>query len=102
MFNLLVSADSVAWESDQRMRMLRQRFLEYSGDESATISLGNPESLKVLERVQTILLYEDGVDAPNANVARFGRMKDIRVDGSNISFRFNEAGRIARGRVVDL
>jgi hypothetical protein len=50
MFNLLVSASSTAWESDQRMGMSASRFGEYSGDEYEGISVKNQESLKRLAR----------------------------------------------------
>jgi hypothetical protein len=44
MFNVLVAGDGTAWESDQRMGMPVERFLEYSGDESEAISIKSPSS----------------------------------------------------------
>lgn len=102
MFNLLVSADSTAWESDQRMTMLASRFGEYSGDEYAGISLKDQSSLKRLEQAQTLLMYETGVGSPNADVVRIGQMRDIRVSGGQITFRFSETGRIPQEKVDEL
>ena len=54
MFNILISASSTAWESDQRMEMQVGRFGEYSGTEYEGISTQNQASLKRLEQVQTL------------------------------------------------
>jgi len=78
------------------MSMLTSRFLEYSGDESEGIALGKPETLRVLERVQSLLLYETGTLGPNGDVVRLGQMHGIRVGGSRITFRFAETGRLLR------
>ncbi len=78
------------------------RFGEYSGDEYEGISIKNRESLKRLEQVQTLLMYEYGVEGPNTDVVRVGQMRDIRVSGGEISFRFTETGRIPRGKVDEL
>jgi TIR domain len=102
MFNLLVSADSTAWESDQRMGMPAERFGEHSGDECEGISTKDQTSLKRLEHLQTLLMYELCVDGPNADVVRIGQMRDIRVSGGKISFRFTETGRIPRDKVDEL
>lgn len=102
MFNLLVSADSTAWESDQRMAMMASRFGEYSGDEYTGISTKNQASLKRLEQVPTLLMYEDGVDGPNTDFVRVGQMRDIRLSGGDITFRFAETGRIPREKVDEL
>ena len=81
MFNLLVSASSTAWESDQRMGMSASRFGEYSGDEYVGISVKNQESLKRLEQVPTLLMYEDRTEGLNADVVRVGQMRGIRTSG---------------------
>ena len=94
MFNVLVSGDGTAWESNQRMGMMTDRFLEHSGDESEFISHDKPETLKALERVPSLLLYESGVRGPGADSVRVGQMRDIRVRGGNVTFRFAETGRI--------
>jgi hypothetical protein len=102
MFNLLVSGNSTAWESDQRMGMLASRFGEYSGDEYERISTKNQASLRRLERVQTLLMYEVGVEGPNTDVVRVGQMRDIRISGGDITFRFTESGRLPRDKVYEL
>jgi hypothetical protein len=94
MFNVLISADETAWESDHRMAMMTERFLESSGDESEFISRERPETLKALERVQSLLLYEDGVCGPGAGFVRVGQLRDIRITGWKMTFRFAEMGRI--------
>lgn len=95
MFNVLVSADETEWESGQRMSMLKSRFTEYSGDEAVGIDLSEPSSLDVLERVRTLLLYENGVGEPNGHIVRVGRMRSIQIEHSVVSFRFVEEGRIS-------
>ena len=102
MFNLLISADSTAWESDQRMRMPISRFGEYSGDEYEGISTKHPMSLKRLEQVQTLLMYEKDVSGPTADVVRLGQMRDIRLSGGEVTFRFTETGRISAQKVEEL
>ncbi|MCH8151882.1 MAG: TIR domain-containing protein [Planctomycetes bacterium] len=102
MFNMLITADETAWESDQRMGMMASRFGEYSGDEIETISVSNPESLKALERVQSLLMYEDCVGGPSADVVRVGQMRDIRVRSGEVTFRFTESGRIPRDTIREV
>ncbi len=95
MFNVLIAYDEFAWESDQRLAMPSNRFGEYNGDEVGNISPKKPQSLKALERIHSLLLYENSVDGPNADVVRVGQLRDIRVGRSgDISFRFSETGRI--------
>jgi hypothetical protein len=102
MFNILISGDPTAWESDQRMGMSTDRFLEHSGDESEAISLKDPENFKVLERVQSLLLYEKGTLGPGQNIVRIGQMRSIRVVPGRITFRFSEAGRIPNEKFEEL
>lgn len=102
MFNLLVSAFDTAWESDQRMGMDASRVGEYSGDEYEGISTKDQASLKRLEQVQTLLMYEYGTDGPNAEVVRVGQMRDVRKSGGEITFRFIETGRVSRDKVYEL
>jgi hypothetical protein len=83
MFNLLVSADSSAWEGKGRFSMPVDRFKEYSGDEAASLNVANPESLKVLERVPSILMYELGTEGNTAENAYFGELRDIQHSGSS-------------------
>ena len=102
MFNLLISGNSADWESDQRLGMSGSRFLECSGDECSGISLKDLNSLKRLERIHSLLMYEDGCDGPNADVVRIGQVRDIRFTGTGITFRFAESGRIPRDKIVEL
>ncbi len=94
MFNLLISGDDTAWESGPRMRISADRFGEYSGDEFDAISLTNPKSLKALERVHTLLMYESGVSSPGGDVVRVGQVRDIRSKSGDVTFRFVESGRL--------
>jgi hypothetical protein len=84
------------------MGMPASRFGEYSGDEYEGISTKNRASLKRLEQVQTLLMYEVGVEGPNTDVVRVGQMRDIRLSGGDITFRFTESGRIPRDKVDEL
>lgn len=63
MFKLLISADATAWETAQSMRMPAEWFKENSGDEAAEISLVQAQTLKVIEDVPALLMYEWGVKA---------------------------------------
>jgi hypothetical protein len=94
MFNVLIAGDGTAWESEQRLEMLTERFLEHSGDESENISAENLQSLKVLERIQSLLLYEGGAGGKAAGIIRLGQMRDIRPVRQSITFRFAETGRV--------
>lgn len=82
--------------------MMTSRFGEYSGDEIEEISVANPTSLKRLEQLQTLLMYEDGTEGPNTDIVRVGQLRDIRLSGNEITFRFTETGRIPRQNVVEL
>lgn len=105
MFNILVSADGTAWESGHRMGMDVSRFREYSGDESGDIALDRPHSLKLLEQVKTLLMYEDGIMSPNgttppnADLVRVGQLRDIRLVGGRLTFRFAEEGQFTKAVV---
>lgn len=92
MFNLLVSGTKNSWETDQLMSMELARFKEYSGTESQSISHKPEESLKLLEQVPSMLMYESCIDAPNAQIVRFGYLSDIRLVGSALVFRFIDQG----------
>ena len=76
MFNLLISGNVNAWETDQLMRMDAARFNnEYSGIESSQISAENPGSLQELEKIPSLLLYERGSEA-HADIVRFGFIRE--------------------------
>jgi len=94
MFNVLISADDTAWETDQLMRMDVSRFKEYTdGSEAKSVSLSKPDTLKLLEAVPALLMYERGTEGPNTDTARYGRLSEIRVAGRELVFRFREDGR---------
>ena len=101
MFNVLVSADETAWESDQRMGMQTGRFLEHSGDESESISATKPETLRALERVQSLLLYEMALVVPALNLSGLDKCRH-RVGSSQVTFRFAETGRFPANKFEDL
>jgi hypothetical protein len=84
------------------MEMSASRFGEYSGDECEGISIKDRASLKRLEQVQTLLMYEECTDGPNADVIRIGQMRDVRLSGGDITFRFTETGRVPREKVYEL
>jgi hypothetical protein len=102
MFNVLVSATGTAWETDQLMRFQTDRFKEHSdGIEAKHVSLDKPDTLKLLESISTLLMYERGTEGPNANVARYGHLQDIRITGKKLTFRFIEEGRFSRAVVEE-
>ncbi len=98
MFNVLISANSTAWESDGRLEFDATRFLEASETEAKEISAADPKTLKCLERITTILLYENVVTKRSRSIVRVGQMHDVQSDGTKITFRFAESGRIRRGQ----
>jgi hypothetical protein len=102
MFNVLIAGDGIAWESEQRLEMPSERFLEHSGDESENISVEKPKSLKVLERIQSVLLYEGGAGGKAAGIIRLGQLRDIRPVGRSVTFRFAETGRIPSAKFEEL
>jgi TIR domain-containing protein len=100
MFNVLVSANGTAWETDQLMRMPANRFKELSpGVEARSIDLKKADTLKLFEGVSTLLMYEQNTDGPNPDVVRYGKLVDVRIAGSEIVFRFDEHARFNRSVV---
>jgi hypothetical protein len=96
MFNILVSYNESAWETDQLMRMDAGRFGEYSGIECTDIAVANPPTLKSLENTDTLLMYEEHSKSPNVDVIRYGHLHGIRVVNKELVFRFEEKGRFTR------
>lgn len=98
MFNVLVSANDTAWETDQLMRMPTDRFKEHTvaAGLPKTISLRRPQSVKRLEGIPSLLLYESCVGAPNGDIVRYGTIHDLRVVAGELVFRFAEDGRFSR------
>jgi len=102
MFNLLVHYDAKAWETDQLMTMEVDRFKEYSGGECESIKPLDPESLKLLEGIDTLLMYESGSDSnPNIKLVRFGYLYEIRKLRSELVFRFKQKGTLKRSVLVE-
>ncbi|MCL6324726.1 MULTISPECIES: toll/interleukin-1 receptor domain-containing protein [Pectobacterium] len=101
MFNILISANKTAWEAESWMQISKERFKEYSGYECEDISLENPSDLKSLEKLQTFLLYENGVENESKKI-RVGHMRDIKIRGPNVCFRFSENGYIPSENLEDL
>lgn len=97
MFNVLISGSGDAWETDQLMRMDSSRFKEFTdGTEARGIEATNPESLRALEQVPALLLYEDGIRTWATDEVRYGRLSNIQLAGDHLVFRFKEEGRFTR------
>ena len=101
LFNVLVSANDTAWETDQLMRMPVDRFKEYTTASAAMrrISIQYPASLKQLEGVPSFLLYESCVGGASGEVVRYGTLRDLRVSDGELVFRFAEEGCFARAQI---
>jgi hypothetical protein len=87
MFNLLIAGHSEMWET-QPYSIGLGRFKEYSGHEAAAIDSARPESLRRLEDVPALLMYEVGAGGPHARVVRHGRIRNIVRRGSELTFAF--------------
>jgi hypothetical protein len=97
MFNILVSGIGNSWETDQLMRMELERFKESSPSaEAQQIDATNIDSLRLLEQVPALLLYEESMPNAETDEIRYGRLHDIRREGPNLVFRFHEEGRFTR------
>ncbi len=97
MFNVIVSSEPDAWETDQLMRMDVKRFKEYSGGpEADRIRIDQKATLKLIEKAPTLLLYESQAKGSNVDVVRYGFVRAISVNASYMFFRFEEYGRIPR------
>src|SRR5229473_2323594 len=96
MFNVLISGNPTQWETDQLMRMDVGRFKEYSGGEAENISASKSTTLKLLEGIDTLLMYESGSQSLNADLVRYGCLHDIRVVGKEMVFQFEEKGKFLR------
>lgn len=102
MFNVLISGNSISWETDQYMHMDKKRFGEHSGTEIQTVKLEQPETFKLLEDARALLLYESGASGDTARVVRIGHVHDISVGHKDIRFRFAETGRLPRDVIEEL
>jgi len=62
------------------------RFKEHSGSESEAVSAGKPETLKLLEKIDALLMYESGSSSHQVNVVRYGHLHGIKVVGKELVF----------------
>jgi hypothetical protein len=88
MFNLLVSGNGERWETAPYTSPV-ERFKEYSGVEAEAIDLARPETLRRLEEIPTLLMYEVGAGGPHARVVRHGRIRNIVRRGGELTFGFD-------------
>lgn len=97
MFNVIVTSDLEAQETDRRLEMPVDRFGERSGFEIDGVSLYDPASMRLLERSPALLLRE-GADEDTADETVFvGKLRNVRVEMDRIAFRFSESGRLTFG-----
>jgi hypothetical protein len=97
MFNLIVSSNATAWETDQIMRMEMGRFKEYSnGAEARSIHQTKPETLRLLNGTPALLMYEEFSDAEHKNTVKYGVLRDVTVAGDELTFRFEQDGYFPR------
>jgi TIR domain len=104
MFNVIVSSNTTAWETDQLMRITADRFMERGSSdnpEAARVSLKSPASLALVEGIPTLLFYEQCDPDPAADVIRYGTVHGVRRDGSDVVFRFTEEGRFSRATLAE-
>ena len=78
------------------MRMDAGRFREFSGIESENISVTSPSTLKSLEKIDTLLLYEEHSGSAHVDIVRYGQLYDIKLVGKDLVFKFGEKGRFSR------
>jgi hypothetical protein len=96
MFNILIHAGETAWETDQLMRMDVGRFKDYggySGSDADDISSDKLATLKSLEGIDTLLMYETG---SKVDLVRYGCLRSIKVVGKQLVFKFEEKGTFLR------
>ena len=96
MFNLLVSGDGTAWDTDQLMRMYAARFKQYSDSEAGSIFANKPTTLKAVEGIATLLMYETHSKSPNVGLVRYGNLRGITLVNRELIFRFEEKGTFLR------
>src|SRR5689334_6448484 len=100
MFSIIISAEADVWETDQVMRMRADRFKEYSGGHEADgISVEKPETLKLLNNTPALILYENGTAGKNADVVRYGLLRDVQFNKRYILFRLEQQATISRERL---
>ena len=89
MFNLLVSGSGDWWETAPLASSV-DRFKEYSGASSGKmVDAARPETLRRLEEIPTLLMYEANVGGPHAQTVRHGRLRNIVRRGRELTFDFD-------------
>jgi hypothetical protein len=96
MFNILTTGSDTAWDTDQLMRMDVTRLKEFSDSEAENISADKPTTLKMLEGIDTLLMYETGSRSPNVDLVRYGCLQSIKLVGRELAFKFQEKGKFQR------
>lgn len=99
MFNLLVTLDGTAWETDGAMSMQSDRFGEMSGNEARGISLKDPKTLKRVENLPTLLMYERGAEGPSVDKVRYGRIHSVSLEERAVVFQFDEEAHVSRSAI---
>ena len=87
MFNLLVSGNGEWWETPPLSAGI-DRFKEYSGTAAEAIDPARPETLRRLEEIPALLMYEIGAGGPHARIVRHGRVRNIVRRGRELTFDF--------------
>ena len=87
MFNLIVSGHGEAWDSVPFSSPVT-RFTEYSSTIADEIDLSQPQTLRRLEEVPTLLMYEVGARGANVEIVQHGRVRNIRRVSSDVVFDF--------------
>ena len=87
MFNLLVSGNGEWWERPPLTSGVDQ-FKEYSGIAGEAIDAARPDTLRQLEEIPALLMYEAGARGPHARVVRHGRLRNIVRRGRDLTFDF--------------
>jgi hypothetical protein len=64
------------------------RSKESSGADAEAIDLARPETLRRLEEIPALLIYEVGASGPHARVVRHGRIRNIVRRGQELAFTF--------------
>ncbi len=76
------------------------RFKEFSdGPEAESVVISNLPSLKQLEHVPALLMYEATTEGPNTDIVRCGYLRQIKVGRQELTFKFSEEGCFSRAVV---
>jgi len=73
------------------------RFKVFSpGAEANSVTVENPEALRLLESAPALLMYERRTEGANSEVVRYGKIHSVQVVQKELVFRFTEVGRLDR------